>query len=155
MQRHYVTVTGPIQRWPHKSTNCGPEVAAGIRRVKGVKQLGCRTGNWLNRDQARLLLERSDGQGLRSVRDVAMISTLLGFGLRRAELAALRREDIQVRQGHWAIVDLVGEGNHVRTVAMPVWVMTAAQVTTTRVFRAVSRPGTLWGSGISRTSSGM
>jgi len=77
-----------------------PELAAGIRRVKGVKQLGCRAGNWLNREQAQLLLERADEEGLRGIRDVAMIAILLGCGLRRAELAALRQEDIQVRQGH-------------------------------------------------------
>ena len=53
-----------------------PELAAGIRRVEGVKQLGCRVGNWLNRDQARLLLEKADGESLRCTRDVAMISIL-------------------------------------------------------------------------------
>src|ERR1700692_4969220 len=47
------------------------ELAAGIRRVKGVKQLGSRAGNWLTRDQARMLLEKSDGESLRSLRDVA------------------------------------------------------------------------------------
>jgi len=31
-----------------------------------VKQLGFRTGNWLNREQARSLLEAADGEGLRS-----------------------------------------------------------------------------------------
>lgn len=56
-----------------------------------MKQLGFRSGNWLNREQARLLLEVADGEGLRSIRDVAMISILLGCGLRRAELSALRR----------------------------------------------------------------
>ncbi|WP_396271671.1 hypothetical protein [Granulicella arctica] len=68
----------------------------------------------------------------------------------------MRREDIQIRQGHWAIVDLVGKGNHFRTVPMPVWVkiavnrwMIAASVTTGRVFRAVSRHRTAWGTGIS------
>ena len=83
-----------------------PELAAGIRRVKGVKQLGFRTGNWLNREQARSLLEVADGESLRNIRYVAMISILLGCGLRRAGLSALRREDIQARQGHWAIVIL-------------------------------------------------
>jgi integrase len=85
-----------------------------------------------------------------------MIAILLGCGLRRAELSGLRKEDIQIRQGHWAIVDLVGKGNHVRTVPMPIWVkcvvdkwLTAASVTTGRVFRAVSRHGTPWGTGIS------
>ena len=148
-----------VRRLAYEASDSGllsPELAAGIRRVKGVKQLGFRTGNWLNREQARLLLEKSDGNNLRSIRDVAMISILLGCGLRRAELSGLRKEDIQVRQGHWAIVDLVGKGKHVRTVPMPIWVkdavdrwQTAAAVATGRVFRAVSRHGTPWGTGIS------
>jgi integrase len=71
---------------------------------------------------------------------------LLGCGLRRAELSALRLEDMQNRQGHWAIVDLVGRGKRVRTVPIPAWVkqavdhwMTAADISQGRVFRAVSR----------------
>jgi integrase len=113
-----------VRRLAYEAADSGllsPELA-GIRRVKGVKQLGSRSGNWLNREQAQLLLEKADGTGLRHVRDVAMISILLGCGLRHAELAALKKEDIQIRQGHWAIVDLVGKGNHVRTVPMPNWV---------------------------------
>jgi integrase len=85
-----------------------------------------------------------------------MIAILLGCGLRRAEPASLRKEDIQARQGHWAVMDLVGKGNHVRTVPMPVSVkgavdrwLAAAPVTTGRVFRAVSRHGPSWGNGIS------
>ncbi len=114
-----------VRRLAYEAADSGllsPELAAGIRRVKGVKQLGCRAGNWLNQDQTRLLLEKANGNGLRDVRDVAMISILLGCGLRRAELSTLRKEDIQIRQGHWAIVDLIGKGNHVRTVPMPSWV---------------------------------
>ena len=148
-----------VRRLAYEAADSGllsPELAAGIRRVKGVKQLGCRAGNWLNKDQARLLLEKANGSGLRPVRNVAMISILLGCGLRRAELSALRREDIEIRQGHWAIVDLVGKGNHVRTVPMPIWVKgavdkwtVAAQVTDGRIFRAVSRHNSTWGRGIS------
>src|SRR6201994_3070233 len=106
-----------VRRLAYEAADSGllsPELAAGIWRVRGVKQLGFRTGNWLNREQAISLLEVADGQGLRNIRDVAMISILLGCGLRRAELSGLRKEDIQVRQGHWAIVDLVGKGKHVR-----------------------------------------
>src|SRR6185503_9119140 len=123
-----------------------PELAAGIRRGKGVKQLGARTGNWLPQDQARFLLQQADGDGLRSARDLAMLSLLVGCGVRRAELSALRVEDLQIRQGHWAIVDLVGKGGHVRTVPMPAWVKDAvdrwrqsAKVTACQIFRAVSR----------------
>ena len=148
-----------VRRLAYEAADSGllsPELAGGIRRVKGVKQLGSRSGNWLNCEQAQMLLEKADGKELRQVRDVALISILLGCGLRRAELAALEKVDIQVRQGHWAIVDLVGKGNHVRTVPIPVWVkgavdrwLAAATVTTGPVFRAVSRHGTPWGTGIS------
>jgi site-specific recombinase XerD len=148
-----------VRRLAYEAADSGllsPELAAGIRRVKGVKQLGSRAGNWLNRDQARLLLEKSDGESLRCTRDVAMISILLGCGLRRAELVSLRKEDVQIRQGHWAIVDLVGKGGHIRTVPVPVWVKSAvdrwiavADVTDGRIFRAVSRHGTAWGKGVS------
>jgi len=79
-----------------------------------------------------------------------MISGLVGCGLRRAELSALTVEDLQIRQGHWAIVDLVGKDGHVRTVPMPAWVKEAvdhwrgsAKVAGGRIFHAVSRHGRL------------
>ena len=50
-----------------------PELAAGIQRVKGVKQLGARLGNWLNLEQAQLLLDKANRESLRGIRDLAMI----------------------------------------------------------------------------------
>ena len=44
-----------------------------------------------------------------------MISLLLGCGLRRSEVVALRVGAIQRREDHWAIVDLVGKAGRVRT----------------------------------------
>jgi hypothetical protein len=44
-----------------------------------------------------------------------MVAMLIGCGLRRAELLALRLESIQQREEHWVIADLVGKGGHVRT----------------------------------------
>ena len=81
-----------VRRLAYEAPDSGllsPELAAGIRRVKGVKQLGARTGNWLTQDQARLLLEKAEGHGLRSARDLTMLSVRVGCGLRRAELSAL------------------------------------------------------------------
>ena len=42
-----------------------------------------------------------------------MLAMLFGCGLRRSELTGLEMDDIQTRQGHWAIVDLIGKGGHV------------------------------------------
>src|SRR5487761_561380 len=81
-----------VRRLAYEAADSGllsPELAAGIRRVKGVKQLGQRSGNWLNIEQARMLLDEAAAETLRSKRDLAMISVLLGCGLRRAELASL------------------------------------------------------------------
>ena len=49
----------------------------------------------------------------------------MGCGLRRREAAELEFAHIQRRQDHWAIVDLVGKGRHIRTVPVPDWVKTA------------------------------
>jgi integrase len=39
-----------------------------------------------------------------------MVAVLIGCGLRRAELLALRVESIQQREEHWVIADLIGKG---------------------------------------------
>ncbi len=52
----------------------------------------------------------------------------LGCGLRRSELVALDISHFQQREEHWAIVDLVGKGGHVRTVPVPEWVKRAVGI---------------------------
>jgi len=123
--------------------------------VKGAKQLGRRSGNWLSLEQCSAILTGIAGGDLRATRDHAMISTLVGCGLRRSELVTLELEQVQTRQGHWAIIDLVGKGGHIRTVPMPQWVKdaldgwtSAAGIVKGRVFRAISRSGRVWGSSI-------
>jgi len=115
-----------------------------------------RIGNWLTADQGKRLLAAFGGEGLRSKRDYAMIAILLGCGLRRAEVAGLAVEDIQQREEHWVIADLVGKGRHVRTVPVPTWVklavdkwLTDADISTGPVFRAISKARRIAPSGFS------
>src|SRR5207253_8977613 len=42
-----------------------PELAAGIRRVKGVRRIGVRVGNWLTAEQSKRLLAGADRGSLR------------------------------------------------------------------------------------------
>jgi hypothetical protein len=42
-----------------------PDLAAGIRRVKGPKNLGVRLGNWLTAEQARTLWQVVDPSTLK------------------------------------------------------------------------------------------
>src|SRR5438034_6852390 len=102
-----------VRRLAYEAADAGllsPELAAGISRVKGVKQLGHRSGNWLSLDQSSQVLNHACGDSLRAKRDYAMLAMLLGCGLRRSELASLERDEVQTRQSHWAIVDLIAKG---------------------------------------------
>jgi hypothetical protein len=45
---------------------------AGIRRVKGVKKLGVRLGNWLTAEEARRLWQAPDPETLKGKRDRAI-----------------------------------------------------------------------------------
>jgi site-specific recombinase XerD len=149
-----------VRRLAHEAADCGllsPELAAGISRVKGVKQLGFRSGNWLSAEQSSEVLKRADGDTVRAKRDYAMLAMLFGCGFRRSELVGLDFDDIQMRQGHWAVVDLIGKGGHIRTVPIPNWVKVAldqwtraAGVGEGKIFRAVARLGKVWGRGISQ-----
>src|SRR6266853_2883454 len=149
-----------VRRLAHEAADAGlrsPELAAGISRVKGVKQLGFRAGNWLSAAQSSEALQRASGEGMQAGRDYAMLAMLFGCGFRRSELVGLELGEIQIRQGHWAVVDLIGKGGHIRTVPIPEWVKAAldqwtvaAGVTEGRIFRAVARMGKVWGNGISQ-----
>src|ERR671918_665875 len=155
-QRHYAPATvnlrlAAIRRVAYEAADAGllsPELAAGIRRVKGVRRLGVRLGNWLTPEQGRRLLECATPSSPRELRDQTMVAMLIGCGLRRAELLALQLESIQRREEHWVIADLVRKGGHVRTVPIPTWVKdhvdgwtAAAGITHGPVFRATTRPG--------------
>src|SRR6266571_386214 len=79
-----------VRRLAYEAADFGllsPELAAGIRRVKGAKKLGIRLGNWLSATDARALWQSPDARTLKGKRDRAMIAVLLGCGLRRRELA--------------------------------------------------------------------
>jgi site-specific recombinase XerD len=133
-----------------------PELAAGIARVKSVKSVGIRVGNWLSLRQAQALLSAPDIATVKGLRDRAILAVLLGCGLRRSEVAALTFAHIQQRDGRWCIVDLVGKHGRVRTIPMPTWVKVAIDAWTSaaaladgHVFRPVNRGDKVQGEAMS------
>src|SRR5882672_6708629 len=83
-QRHYAPATinlrlAAARRVAYEAADAGllsPELAAGIRRVKGVRRLGVRLGNWLTVEQGQRLLHCNGSDTLRSKRNRAMLSML-------------------------------------------------------------------------------
>jgi site-specific recombinase XerD len=144
-----------VRRLAYEAADTGllsPELAAGIRRVKGAKKLGMRLGNWLTIAEARTLWQLPNVNSLKGKRDRALLAVLLGCGLRRSEAINLTFDHIQRREDHWAIVDLIGKGAHIRTVPMPEWVketlddwLRAANISQGKLFRCVCRKGRVWG----------
>ncbi len=161
-QRRYAPATinlrlAAVRRLAYEASDCGllsPDLAAGIRRVKGAKRLGVRVGNWLSIDQSRKLLATPSGEQLREVRNRAVLAMLIGCGLRRAEIVAVKVEDFQLREEHWVLADLVGKGGHMRTVPVPNWVKVsvdawtrAAEFRSGILFRAIGKTGRIHGGG--------
>ena len=132
-----------------------PQIAGGIRAVKGARREGRRTGNWLTREQAQLWLNAPDAKTIKGVRDRALLAVLIGCGLRRAEAASLNFEHIQQRDGRWVLVDLIGKRDKIRSVPMPNWTKAAidswrnaAGISSGLVFRAVNKGDRVAGEGI-------
>ena len=66
----------------------------------------------------------------------------------------VRIEDLQLREDHWILADLIGKGGHVRTVPVPAWVkvtvdawLKSANLASGTLFRSVAKTGKVWGSG--------
>ena len=150
---------GAVRRLASEAADSGllsADLAAGIHRVHGVRKLGVRLGNWLTADQGKALWQAPNGERLKGKRDRALLALLLACGLRRREVTTLKLCDLEQRENHWAIVDMVGKGGHIRTVPIPDWVRTeleewimAANINDGKIFRRVDRLERIWGEGLS------
>jgi len=85
-QKQYALTTinlrlAAVRRVAYEAADSGllsPELAAGIRRVKGVRRIGVRVGNWLTAEQGRRLLAVAESDSLRGKRNHAVLAILIG-----------------------------------------------------------------------------
>ncbi len=133
-----------------------PHLADAICRVAGIPLSGRRTGQWLDKGQARELLALPDTTTIKGRRDLALLAVLIGCGLRRSEASALTWPHIQMVEGRWVILDLVGKRNRMRTVPMPSWTKVALDswregtgIEDGLVFRSLDKAGRMKGARLS------
>ena len=69
---------GAVRRLAYEAADCGllsADLAAGIRRVKGVKKLGVRLGNWLTAEQGQALWQAPNQEQMKGKRDRALLAS--------------------------------------------------------------------------------
>jgi site-specific recombinase XerD len=130
-----------LQIWPDT-------VAAAFASVKNIPQRGKRTGNWLSLEQAQQLINAPDISTTVGLRNRAILTTLLGCGLRRLELVNLSINQLQLRDNRWVIANLVGKRNKTRTVTVPTWTkqaiddyLDATHIHSGQLFQAMNKSG--------------
>lgn len=120
---------------------------------------GTKIGNWLSAPQARRLLSLPDRATLRGKRDYAILALLFCCGLRRAELAAIACDQLQIRESRWVIADLKGKGGRVRTLpvqsalkdAIDEWLY-HSEIQKGKIFRRILKNDHVQGQGLSPES---
>lgn len=86
-------------------------------KVKLAKDKSDKEIKFLSLDQLKLLLSAPDKQTIIGLRDQALLETLFSTGLRVAELAALDREQLKIKDVNKDLeISVVGKGEKIRTV---------------------------------------
>jgi integrase/recombinase XerD len=93
------------------------ETWQGIKDLNGQKPNPGRASNWLTVQQLNALMRLPD-ESLHGLRDRALLATVTGCGLRRAELCSLQVRSIEQRAGRWVFV-VKGKGSKIRIVPIP------------------------------------
>ncbi|MCB2160683.1 tyrosine-type recombinase/integrase [bacterium] len=100
-------------------------VTLAFSKVKKIPLRGTRHGIWLTLEQAQQLIDAPDVTRKKGLRDRAVLSVMLGCGLRRSEITSLRVDHIQKRSQTWVLANVLGKRNKIRTVVIPDWTKTA------------------------------
>lgn len=93
------------------------ETWQGINDVKGEKVQKTKAPNWLTLQQLQKLMSLPPAT-LHGARDRALLATVAGCGVRRAELCSLKLSSIEQRSGRWVFI-VIGKGGKLRIVPIP------------------------------------
>jgi site-specific recombinase XerD len=135
------------------------EEAQILKRVRSRPVTGRREGQRMPLADVQRCLRLPDRATLAGKRDYALLGVLFACGLRRAELCNLEVKTIGRLNEGWALIDLVGKRQKVRSIPLeaPIkqgideWLQ-AAKIASGRVFRAIRKNGKVWGNGLDESA---
>lgn len=118
--RNFAREAADLRIWPDSVPN-------DFLKVKMIPLRGVRNGIWLTLEQAQRLVDAPDISKKKGLRDRAVLSVMLGCGLRRSEMVVLTVEHIQMRSGTWVLANVLGKRSKIRTVVLPDWTRLAVE----------------------------
>jgi site-specific recombinase XerD len=130
-----------------------------LKRLHSRPVTGRREGQRMPLADVQRCLRLPDRATLAGKRDYALLGVLFACGLRRAELCNLEVKTIGRLNEGWALIDLVGKRQKVRSIPLeaPIkqgideW-LAAAKILSGRVFRAIRKNGKVWGNGLDESA---
>lgn len=128
-RNHQSSPRSGSRRLAYEAADCGllsPDLAAGIRRVKGVKKIGVRLGNWLTAEQSQRLWQAPNGERLKEGQKKFLCILRLGqisrthtrtgtavIHLKLALMGRLPRSRIRCRFVSWSSSSAMRTSNHI------------------------------------------
>ena len=116
-----LSITKQLFRELWKSGVIDNDTYTNLMEIKIKGQRGQRVKTWLSHKEVQLFLRSIQNNCNRTIRDRAILVTMLGSGLRRFEVSELECSQIGKVEGRWAFTDIKGKGERYRTVAIPEW----------------------------------
>ena len=116
-----LSITKQLFRELWKSGVIDNDTYTNLMEIKIKGQRGQRVKTWLSHEEVQLFLRSIQNNSNRTIRDKAILATMLGSGLRRFEVSELECSQIGKVEGRWAFTDIKGKGERYRTVAIPEW----------------------------------
>lgn len=92
------------------------EETARIKKIKKFRTKRITVGRELSLDETAALLDNSSGPKISEIRDHAILSILIGTGMRRAEISSISFEGYDRQKGS---LKIIGKGDKQRKVYMP------------------------------------
>ena len=103
-----LSITKQLFRELWKSGIIDNDTYTNLMEIKIKGQRGQRVKTWLSHEEVQLFLRSIQNNSHRTIRDRAILATMLGSGLRRFEVSELECSQIGKVEGRWAFTDIKG-----------------------------------------------